>query len=45
MDEKLGREAGTSEQLISYVKTVPVMICVTIDAKTSKELGWKPGYF
>jgi hypothetical protein len=21
------------------------MICVTIDAKTSKELGWKPGYF
>jgi dTDP-D-glucose 4,6-dehydratase len=28
MDEKLGREAGTSEQLIAYVKDRPVMICV-----------------
>jgi hypothetical protein len=28
MDEKLGRDAGTSEQLISYVKTVQDMIYV-----------------
>lgn len=44
MDEKLGREAGTSEQLISYVKDRPGHdLRYAIDAsKINKELGWKP---
>ena len=44
MDEKLGRSAGTSEQLITYVKDRPGHdLRYAIDAtKISKELGWKP---
>ncbi len=44
MDEKLGREPGTSEQLISYVKDRPGHDRrYAIDAtKINKELGWKP---
>jgi dTDP-glucose 4,6-dehydratase len=44
MDEKLGREKGTSEQLISYVKDRPGHdLRYAIDAtKINKELGWKP---
>ncbi|WP_149524346.1 dTDP-glucose 4,6-dehydratase [Sphingobacterium hotanense] len=44
MDEKLGREAGTSERLITYVKDRPGHdIRYAIDAtKINAELGWKP---
>jgi dTDP-glucose 4,6-dehydratase len=44
MDQKLGREKGTSEQLISYVKDRPGHdLRYAIDAsKINKELGWKP---
>jgi len=44
MDEKLGREKGTSEQLITYVKDRPGHdLRYAIDAtKLNKELGWKP---
>jgi dTDP-glucose 4,6-dehydratase len=44
MDEKIGREAGTSEQLITYVKDRPGHdLRYAIDAsKVHKELGWSP---
>lgn len=44
MDEKLGRPAGTAEQLITYVKDRPGHDKrYAIDAtKLSNELGWKP---
>ena len=44
MDKKLGREEGTSLQLISYVKDRPGHdLRYAIDAsKINKELGWKP---
>jgi len=44
MDEKLGREAGTSKQLITYVKDRPGHDRrYAIDAgKINKELGWYP---
>ena len=44
MDEKLGNEKGTSEQLITYVKDRPGHDKrYAIDAsKINKELGWKP---
>jgi len=44
MDEKLGREAGESERLITYVKDRPGHDRrYAIDAtKINKELGWKP---
>jgi dTDP-glucose 4,6-dehydratase len=44
MDEKLGREKGTSEKLITYVKDRPGHdLRYAIDAtKLNKELGWKP---
>ena len=44
MDEKLGREAGYSEKLITYVTDRPGHDRrYAIDAtKISKELGWKP---
>jgi len=44
MDEKLGREAGTSAQLITYVKDRPGHDRrYAIDAnKINKELGWAP---
>ncbi|MBK1897728.1 dTDP-glucose 4,6-dehydratase [Chryseobacterium paridis] len=44
MDEKLGRETGTSEQLITFVKDRPGHdLRYAIDAtKINKELGWKP---
>jgi dTDP-glucose 4,6-dehydratase len=44
MDEKLGNEPGTSEQLITYVKDRPGHDRrYAIDAsKINKELGWKP---
>lgn len=44
MDEKLGNAAGTSEQLITYVKDRPGHDKrYAIDAsKISEELGWKP---
>jgi len=44
MDKKLGREEGTSEQLITYVKDRPGHdLRYAIDAsKINKELGWKP---
>jgi dTDP-glucose 4,6-dehydratase len=44
MDEKLGREPGESEQLITYVKDRPGHDRrYAIDAtKINKELGWKP---
>ena len=44
MDEKLGRTAGTSLQLITYVKDRPGHdLRYAIDAsKINKELGWKP---
>lgn len=44
MDGKLGREKGTSEQLITYVKDRPGHdLRYAIDAsKINRELGWKP---
>ncbi|MBZ4189988.1 dTDP-glucose 4,6-dehydratase [Niabella beijingensis] len=44
VDEKLGRPAGTSEQLITFVKDRPGHdLRYAIDAsKINKELGWKP---
>ncbi len=44
MDEKLGREPGTSEKLISYIKDRPGHDRrYAIDAnKIHKELGWSP---
>ncbi len=44
MDQKLGRDAGTSEKLITYVKDRPGHdLRYAIDAgKISKELGWRP---
>jgi dTDP-glucose 4,6-dehydratase len=44
MDEKLGREPGTSEKLIAYIKDRPGHDRrYAIDAsKINKELGWKP---
>lgn len=44
MDEKLGRAAGESEQLISYVKDRPGHdLRYAIDAtKINRELGWTP---
>lgn len=44
MDAKLGREAGESEKLITYVKDRPGHdLRYAIDAsKINKELGWKP---
>lgn len=44
MDEKLGREKGTSEKLITYVKDRPGHdLRYAIDAsKINAELGWKP---
>ena len=44
MDMKLGRELGTSDQLISYVKDRPGHdLRYAIDAsKINKELGWSP---
>ena len=44
MDDKLGRESGQSEQLISYVKDRPGHdLRYAIDAsKINRELGWKP---
>jgi len=44
MDEKLGREKGTSEQLITFVKDRPGHdLRYAIDAnKINKELGWEP---
>lgn len=44
MDEKLGRPAGTSEQLITFVKDRPGHdLRYAIDAgKINKELGWAP---
>jgi dTDP-glucose 4,6-dehydratase len=44
MDEKLGRAAGASEQLITYVKDRPGHDRrYAIDAtKINKELGWQP---
>lgn len=44
MDDKLGRAAGESEKLITYVKDRPGHdLRYAIDAsKINKELGWKP---
>jgi dTDP-glucose 4,6-dehydratase len=44
MDSKLGREPGTSAELITYVKDRPGHdLRYAIDAsKINKELGWKP---
>ncbi|MDX1762521.1 MAG: GDP-mannose 4,6-dehydratase, partial [Christiangramia sp.] len=44
MDQKLGREAGESEKLITYVKDRPGHdLRYAINAsKINKELGWKP---
>ncbi|CAM3673878.1 dTDP-glucose 4,6-dehydratase [Flavobacterium chungbukense] len=44
MDQKLGRDNGTSEKLITYVKDRPGHdLRYAIDAsKINKELGWKP---
>ena len=44
MDSKLGRDAGESEKLITYVKDRPGHdLRYAIDAsKINKELGWKP---
>ena len=44
MDEKLGREKGTSQQLIRFVKDRPGHDRrYAIDAtKINRELGWKP---
>ena len=44
MDEKLGREIGTSQQLITFIKDRPGHdLRYAIDAsKINKELNWKP---
>jgi len=44
MDEKLGREKGESEKLITFVKDRPGHdLRYAIDAsKINKELGWEP---
>ncbi len=44
MDQKLGRQEGASQQLITYVKDRPGHdLRYAIDAsKINKELGWKP---
>jgi dTDP-glucose 4,6-dehydratase len=44
MDEKLGKPAGTSEQLVTYIKDRPGHDRrYAIDAsKINRELGWKP---
>src|SRR5690606_23918578 len=44
MDAKLGRDAGTSEKLITFVKDRPGHdLRYAIDAnKINKELGWYP---
>lgn len=44
MDEKLGNEVGTSEQLITFVKDRPGHdLRYAIDSsKITRELGWKP---
>ncbi len=44
MDEKLGRELGSSQELITYVKDRPGHdLRYAIDAsKINKELGWEP---
>ncbi|WP_445958154.1 dTDP-glucose 4,6-dehydratase [Yeosuana sp.] len=44
MDEKLGRQQGSSEKLITYVKDRPGHdLRYAIDAsKINRELGWKP---
>ena len=44
MDEKLGRQSGSSAQLITYVKDRPGHdLRYAIDAtKINRELGWKP---
>ncbi|KFF05230.1 dTDP-glucose 4,6-dehydratase [Flavobacterium reichenbachii] len=44
MDQKLGRESGKSQELITYVKDRPGHdLRYAIDAsKINKELGWKP---
>jgi dTDP-glucose 4,6-dehydratase len=44
MDEKLGKDKGTSDKLITYVKDRPGHdLRYAIDAsKINKELGWKP---
>lgn len=44
MDKKLGRENGTSQKLITYIKDRPGHdLRYAIDAsKINKELGWKP---
>ena len=44
MDEKLGKPAGTSEKLITYIKDRPGHDRrYAIDAsKINRELGWKP---
>lgn len=44
MDEKLGREKGTSQQLITFVKDRPGHdLRYAIDAtKIERELGWRP---
>lgn len=44
MDQKLGRDQGTSQNLITYVKDRPGHdLRYAIDAsKINKELGWKP---
>jgi len=44
MDKKLGRESGTSEKLITYVKDRPGhdMRYAIDSSKLQKELGWSP---
>jgi len=44
MDNRLGREKGTSEKLITYVKDRPGhdMRYAIDSSKITKELGWKP---
>ena len=44
MDEKLGRQEGTSQRLITHVKDRPGHdLRYAIDAsKINQELGWKP---
>jgi len=44
MDEKLNRDKGSSEKLITYVKDRPGHdLRYAIDAsKINKQLGWKP---